>query len=309
MSNRQQSQSGENQPRVSVVIASIVGAPFIDDCIRSVEAEARELNAEIIVVACGTKEYASRIQNAFPFIEVVHRAERETIPQLRRHGVLRARADVVAIIEEHCVADPKWLQQALTALDDPSYVAAGGPVVDHAYRRLRDWVVYFCEYNGYLPPVPSGEIWELNGANIAYRRQILMNHDDLLAQGYWEASLHPVLLGKGLKFVSVPNMVVRHRGPFNYIYYLKQRYWFSRAFAGHRAKNMPLVKRLIYSVAAPIVPFLLFSRMTKRVLSKQCRVDKYIRTFPLLFPALTVYVAGEWVGYLAGPGDALTKVE
>jgi hypothetical protein len=30
---------------------------------------------------------------------------------------------------------------------------------------------------------------------------------------------------------------------------------------------------------------------------------------PLLIVALIVYALGEWVGYLAGPGDALSKVE
>jgi hypothetical protein len=29
----------------------------------------------------------------------------------------------------------------------------------------------------------------------------------------------------------------------------------------------------------------------------------------LIAVALLAYVAGEWVGYLAGPGDALLKVE
>ena len=32
-------------------------------------------------------------------------------------------------------------------------------------------------------------------------------------------------------------------------------------------------------------------------------------TMSLIVPALLVYVAGEFVGYLAGPGDALLKVE
>jgi hypothetical protein len=38
-------------------------------------------------------------------------------------------------------------------------------------------------------------------------------------------------------------------------------------------------------------------------------MDKFARSLPLLIPALIVYVAGECIGYVAGPGEALLKVE
>ncbi len=296
-------------PQVSVVIASIVGAPFIDDCLRSLEKQATELPAEVIVVACGTAAYADRIARLFPWVRLVHRPQRETIPQLRRSGVELARGEIVAIIEEHCLAAPDWLVQVCEGHAKGYYGAVGGPVADYSYTRLRDWVVYFCEYNGSFPPAENGEVTELNGANIAYRREVLCANKELLAAGYWEASLHPVLLAKGIRFLSVPKMVVHHRGPFNYAYYLKQRFWFSRAFAGHRGRNMAGSGKLIYSIAAPLIPFVLLARMAKRVYEKRCHMGNFVQTLPLLLPALIVYVAGEWVGYMSGPGNALSKVE
>ena len=294
---------------LSVVIASKVGAPFIDDCLTSLEQEAKTLAAEVIVVACGTAAYARRIRQKFPWVRVIHRPRREGIPTIRQCGVEQATGDMVAIIEEHCLAANNWLHKALAAHRWGNYGAVGGPVVDSTYQRLRDWVVYFCEYNGSLPPVPDGEVFNLNGANIAYRRQVLIDHKHLLGDGYWEASLHPTLLAKGVRFLSVPDMVVHHRGPFDFGYYLQQRYWFSRAFAGARAKTLPTSRRLAYLVAAPLVPAILLARMAWHVWQKRCHVGKFVRSFPLLIPALMVFVAGEWIGYLAGPGDALSKVE
>jgi glycosyltransferase involved in cell wall biosynthesis len=294
---------------ISVVIASIVGPPFIDECLESIREQARELAAEVIVVACGTAEYASRLGDKFPWVQVIHRGDRATVPELRRCGVEAAQGAIVAIIEEHCLAAPDWLERAKEAHERGSYAAVGGPIVDYDYRRLRDWVVYFLEYNGYLPPWQDGEVNDLNGANIAYRRQVLLDHRELLREGYWEASLHPRLLIESMKFLSVPRMVVHHRGPFNYGYYLQQRYWFSRAFAGSRSQNLAASKRLVYCLAAPIVPVLLLTRMARRVWQKRCAVGKFIQVLPLLVPAVTIYVAGECVGYLAGPGDALAKVE
>jgi glycosyltransferase involved in cell wall biosynthesis len=295
--------------KLSVVIASNVGPPFIDDCLASLEKEAKKLGAEIIVVACGTPDYALRIRQKFPWARVIHHPRREGIPALRRCGVEQASGDIVAIIEEHCLAASDWLHKALAAHRCGDYGAVGGPVVDYAYKRVQDWVVYFCEYNGSLPPAPDGEVSHLNGANIAYRRQILIDHKHLLGDGFWEVSLHPTLLAEGVKFLSVPDMVVHHRGPFDFGYYLRQRYWFSRAFAGARAKTLLTSRRLAYLVAAPLVPSILLARMAWHVWQKRCHVGKFVRSCPLLVPALTVFVAGEWVGYLAGPGDALSKVE
>jgi glycosyltransferase involved in cell wall biosynthesis len=292
---------------VSVIIASIVGAPFLDDCLMSLEKQAREQGAEVIVVACGDTSFAGRIARAFPWTRVIHRPERESVPDLRRHGLEAARGDVVAIIEEHCLAAPDWLRRVVEAHRGGDCGAVGGPVVDYDYRRLRDWVVYFTEYNGYLPPWREGEAHSLGSANIAYSRAALLKYRDALGDGYWEAALHERMAADGMRFSAAPDMKVYHRGPFNYGYYLRQRYLFSRAFAG--ARKWPASRRAVYLAASPAAPFLLFARMAKRVLDKRCRVGKFFQAAPLLLPALCVYVAGECVGYLAGPGDALLKVE
>jgi glycosyltransferase involved in cell wall biosynthesis len=294
---------------VSVVIASLVGPPFIDECLESIEQQVKDHAAEAIVVACGSAEYASRLQSKFPWVRIIRRADRETIPDLRRRGVEAASGCIIAIIEEHCLAAPDWLERAIAAHTSGDYGVVGGPVVDHSYERLRDWVVYFCEYNNYLPPWKAGELHDLGSANIAYSRALLVKYKDLLSGGYWEAGLHPQLAADGVGFKPVPGMVVHHRGPFNYGYYLRQRFWFSRAFAGARGPHPPASKKIIYCLATPLVPFLLMARMAQRVFRKQCHVAKFVQASPLMIPVLVVYVAGEFVGYLAGPGNALLKVE
>lgn len=299
----------ERYPKISVVIASKVDAPFIDQCLESIKDEAKTLGAEVIVVAAGAAASASRLAADFPWARIVHAPDIRKVPALRRRGVEDARGELVAIIEEHCSAKADWLHQALLAHSTGDYGAVGGPIVDYDYPRLRDWVVYFLEYNGSLPPFPKGETAELNDANIVYRRRVLSEHIRLLDDGYWPMTLHPTLLAKGTRLLSVPELVVYHRGPFAFGYYLHQRYLFSRAFAGVRAQTQSTPRRLAYIVGAPIVPVMLLGRMTLRVLQKRRRVGQFFLTLPLTIPALVVMVAGEWVGYLLGPGDALSKVE
>jgi hypothetical protein len=296
-------------PEVSVVVASIVGAPFIDGCLASLEEQARALGAEVVVVACGAVAEAERLRQRYPWARVLHEPERLTVPMLRRLGVEAARGELVAIIEEHCTAAPDWLAAGRAAHRGASVAAVGGPVADSDYRGLVDWVVYFIEYGSALPPAPAGKVSQLNTANIVYRRQVLLDHRPLLDEGYWEATLHPRLVAEGAELLSVPSMVVRHAGPFRLGYYLQQRYWFSRAYAGARRSGLSPVHRLLYLATAPVLPLLFLARIGQQVRRKRYRVDRFQRAAPLILVALVAMVAGEWVGYLLGPGDALSKVE
>jgi hypothetical protein len=294
-------------PRISVVVASKVGAPFIDFCLQSLAPKAA--GAEVIVVAAGARDDVATLTAAYPWARVIHSTEVTQVPALRRLGVQKARGAFVAIIEEHCSAAPDWLACAVGALESGRYGAVGGPVSDYGYRRLRDWVVYFLEYHGALPPAPGGETDNLNDANIAYQRSLLLEHVGLLDDGYWPMTLHPTLIARGVKMLSAPGMVVHHRGPFDFGYYLGQRFLFSRAYAGVRAQKQPVLRRLAYIVLAPLVPFMMLARIARMVLRRRRRIPQFVATLPLLSVALVVMVAGEWLGCVAGPGDALARVE
>lgn len=295
-------------PTVSVVIASIVGPPFIDDCLASVFALKNAPSFEVIVVDCRGPENVARLTLRFPEARFIQLTQRETVPELRRIGVEQARGRIVAIIEEHCLAADNWLA-TLSSAFAPDYVAVGGPVDFCTDGRLRDWTTYFIEYNSYLPPWTDGDTFNVGGANVAYRRETLLSNLTLLNDGYWEATLHPKLLAEGKKFRSVSGMVVYHRGPFDYFYYLRQRYLFSRAFSGARRRTLSAAQRAAYLLAAPAILVLLLSRIASRVFAKRCYPNKFLLSLPLLIPAMTSYVAGEWMGYAFGPGRALIAVE
>jgi glycosyltransferase involved in cell wall biosynthesis len=91
--------SSQTAPVLSVVIASIVGQPFIDDCLASVFAQKNAPPFEVIVVDCRGPENVARLRKAFPktrFIEVAHR---ESVPQLRAIGVQHAEGSSIAVLE------------------------------------------------------------------------------------------------------------------------------------------------------------------------------------------------------------------
>lgn len=288
--------------KVSVVIASGAGGAFLHRCLGSLKEQVAARGAEVIVV--------DRVGAAVePWVRVISaRGEpRASVPEMRRRGALAAKHEIVAVIEEHCTVPPEWIA-AIEGGFAEGIVAIGGPILDADFDRVRDWVVYFSEYHNYLPPWPAGDRYLLNGANIAYRRSALLAHEAELATGYWEVVLHPRLAEEG-RLVSVPAMGARHTGPFDYGYYLSQRYLLSRVWGGTQRTKASLGKRLVYLVAAPVFPFLLLARIAARVVANGKLLGKFIIALPLLVPVAIAYVWGEWLGYLLGPGNALERVE
>jgi hypothetical protein len=296
-------------PTVSVVIASGAGGEFLFRCLDSLCAQAAVQAAQVIVVdRCGGATRA-RLARDYPDVTLVPAdlAHRPGVPELRALGVRQALGDIVAIIEEHCVAPADWLETIRSSFREGD-AAIGGPILDHDYTRVRDWVVYFSEYHNYLPPWPDSERYLLNGANIAYDRKKLLYHRHVLDRGYWEVVLHPLLAKEGA-FRSVPRMGVHHTGPFNYGYYLTQRYLLSRVWGGTQRRRVGLARRMAYLVAAPAFPLLLVGRIAHRVCASGCRIGKFFLALPLLLPVAAAYVWGEWLGYLLGVGNALELVE
>lgn len=296
-------------PRVSVVVASGAGGDFLFRCLASLKDQVARAEGECIVVDRMGEGTRQRLAREYPFARVIaaptdHRA---TIPELRRIGAQAARGAIVAVLEEHCTAPAGWLECVVASFraDD---AAIGGPILDSSFRRLRDWCVFFSEYHNYMPPWTDAERLNLNGANVAYDRAKLMRHVAVLDTGYWEVVLHPLLAKEG-RFRAVNALGAHHTGPFDYRYYLHQRYLLSRVWGGTQKDRVPFTKRLAHLVLGPIFPLFLFSRVSSRVLEKRHYLGRYVMTLPLLVPAWFCYTWGEWLGYLLGPGDALKEVE
>jgi hypothetical protein len=253
-------------------------------------------------------EVADSIERNFPWVTVVRRPAGESVPDLRRCGIGLAKSEYVAIIEEHCIARNDWIATILRCIQEP-VAAIGGVVEDANYDRLMDWAVYFTEYNSYMPPVERSETHDVCAANCVYRRDLLVRHLQDAGSGYWEAGLNNKLLAAGERFLSEPDLVVYHTGPFSLFYYLRQRFLFSRAFAGVRKQHASLLFRIAYLFLAPILIPLLWARTTARVFGKRHRIDKFIQVVPYMVPITATYVLGEWLGFLAGTGDSLSKIE
>jgi hypothetical protein len=213
----------------------------------------------------------------------------------------------VAVIEDHVIVPDGWAR-ALLAAQRSGAAVVGGSVENAATDRLIDWAAFLCEYSHCIAPLSAGEAEWLTGNNVVYPRELLQRYRPVIEQGGWENLLHDAFKRDGIALVCRPEIQVHHKKHYTVGEYLSQRYLYARSYAGVRFPDASPAARAAYGAAAFALPPLLFARTVSRVLSKKRHRAELVRSLPLLAMFVLAWAAGEVVGYLAGPGQALSKV-
>jgi hypothetical protein len=171
-----------------------------------------------------------------------------------------------------------------------------------------DWAAFLCEYSHCLLPLPAGPSHWVTGNNVVYPRELLRRYRDRLTPERWENQLHDALRQDGVTLVCRPDIVVGHKKHYSVAEYVEQRFLYARSYAGARLACAGRVRRLLYGVAAFVLPPVLLGRIVVRVLAKKRHRGELVRSLPLLAVFVTAWAAGEVVGAWRGAGDAMERV-
>lgn len=293
-----------------MVIASVNGPQYLDECLGALENQTVREQIEVVVAdRCG-EAVAQLVSRRYPSVRLLSFAERKSIPALRAAAMKSARGEIIAITEDHCLAPPDWCAQILNAHGEHHGIIGGA--VDNApgLNSVMDWATYFCEYSRYMNPVPAGEVSDVPGNNVSYRQEFLAEVSDLLEQGvYWEDALNARLRANGIRIYSDPEIVVWHKKSFGLGEFLSQRYHYSRSYAGIRLASAAAWRKLAYAGFSLVMPPVLLWRIVSRGWGKGRFRGKLLLSVPVLSLFVVMWAWGELVGYLAGPGESLLKVE
>jgi hypothetical protein len=290
---------------LTVVVASVNGLPYLRRCLESLLVEDP---APAVVVAdwtdAGTR---ADVRRNWPSVRLLSFDEPIAVPELRAAGIADAQTPYVAVLEDHCVAPPGWAS-AVVAAHARGHDVVGGPIRNGATSRLRDWAAFLCEYSEHMEPVGEGPTRSLVGMNVSYSRAAIDAMQDLLSEGRWETWLHPRLLQAGFSFQSDPRLAVEHVKDFGFREFVSQRYHYARSHAGMRNALLGR-RRVVYLLGSPAIVPLMYGRIVRNVIAKRRHRARLIACTPLLLAYLSVWAAGEAVGYGAGGGRSILKVK
>ena len=301
----------------SMEISVVIGRVSTEDSERILEtiagfrAAAQEIAYEIVIVDRMNDSLSQRLAKDFPEVRHIACAAELSLPEMRTIAFEASKGAIVAVTEDHCVPAPGWLRLVLDTFTagGKRLVAIGGTVVNGVKDRGFDWATFLCEYSYFSPPVVEGVSRVLPGMNVAYRREVLAAVPrETLTSGFWETTLHEKLLADDGTLLSLNNLVMYHCKRFSFSLFARQRFIYSKYYAGLRSKHSGVGKRLTMATASLALPPVLLWRMFTA-----SRQKKLLREFLTALPSLSVLVIiwsiGESVGALVGPGDALARIE
>lgn len=266
---------------------------------------------EVVIVDRLRDSVSATIQTRYSDVNLLYCAFDTDLPTMRARALCHARGRYVVVTEDHCVPAPDWLDSFAEVFRRlPESAAVAGCVENGVRDRALDWATFLCEYSVFFPPIASGESKNLAGMNVAYRREIFEGVDEqTLRNGFWETTLHPVLDGEGYKLVASNSIRIFHCKRFSFGLFFRQRFIYSRYFAGIRFPRERRGMRILAALACTLLPAILTLRLLRNVAGKSDLYRHVAESLSYLLVFYIAWAAGEAVGYLAGPGRALQNIE
>ena len=259
------------------------------------QACAREI--EPIIVLLGGDVTSVRLEDlsAFPHAKVVRSVNH--LSEARAAGVRAASAPIVFIGETHAYPEPGWAEALLTAFNSPW--AAVVPAIGNANpKRAASWASYLFDYGTWGPNRHSGEIADPLIYNTAYRREVLLSLGDSLSAALdpSEESLWPFLMSRGHRAAFASDARILHLNVGTFRTLIREKFCVGVVLGTHRSARWSLLHRLLYFVASPLIPIVLFGRVLRG--SRHWPSDRLPTSAILgVLIAAIAKTAGEIIGY------------
>jgi len=286
----------ETRPALSIVIASWSGEFALRRCLESLLPQAD--GAEIVVAFSGNLNPAIFTDEDFQSVHFVRGPSDATVFQLRSLGINETRGASIALIEDHSMVGPGWFQ-TLTSAQASGLSVCGGPIENDSESTGFDWALYFAEYARFMPPVPSGEVTILSGANIFYERETLWSYLSIWESDFYETDVNTALVNAGHKLQMLSNALVTSRLRMRLAEAIAHLFGGGIHFGNFRKSRFRPLVRWLWIIASPAVPIAMLVRIVRVTATRRPdRLVQVLRSLPYLLLLVCAWSLGETAGYL-----------
>ncbi len=234
----------------------------------------------------------------------VHGIELESTVQMhvaRAVGVRAALSPLVFIGETHCFPCEGWLDATLKAFDGPCSILVPS-VTNGCPRGLFGWAGYIMDYSRRRPEQPPEKFAGGIGYNAAYRTHLLLALGDRLdaALNHHEERLFADLQSQQPRILFEPAARLCHVGVTLFIPSLRERLFVGLILGDARARRWPIHRRILYSLAFPLIAAVLFTRELPGARHAISRGQTSVAVLPIVLLICLTKSIGEAWGYLFG---------
>ena len=298
------------EPELSVVLATPDSHESLRLTLRYLRAQTRRDSIEVLIV--GPSDEAVRVPDrdleGFWGNQRIALGPITSIAVANAAGIRRARARLVALAEDHCFPESGWAAALIEAHRRPCAVV--GPAIRNANpATIVSWCDFVVGYGPWMDPVAGGPAPFLPGHNSCYKKSVLMEYGPRLEEVLEaETVLHIELARHGHQLRVEPRVRAAHTNFALASSWLPIMYYQGRVFGASRARGWRVGRRLAYGAAAPLIPLVRLMRCVSEVRRRRGAMPPLRRLLPLLVVGLVFDAAGQFMGYLGGAGEAVTRV-
>ena len=302
----QSAQSAAANVSLSAILTMPRDFESIRKTIRHICAQTVRDQMELVIVT--TREKAALIETAelrsLAAWQVVTLAEMRTGAVGWAAGIRRARAPIVVMCEDHSYPEPSWAEALIDA--HKKEYAAVGPIMRNANpHSLISWANFLLCFSEWFSADRSGLISSGPGHNTCYKRELLLDYDDLERWLTTERLLHLDLGAKGHRILLESRATTHHVNMSLAGSYLRHAFLGGRVFGASRSAHWSTFTALAHAAAFPLVPAIRLSRLMRDIdTAAKRREARFWPALPWILAGLLVHALGEAVGYVGGKGDA-----
>jgi hypothetical protein len=297
-------------PRLSVIVTVVEGGAALERTLAALASQTDAPPLEVLVPFDATVRAVGALAARFPsarFLDLgvlpteqpahTMSGEHELFDRRRAAGLREATGDLIAIIEDRGTPRADWARTAVTLHATLPHGVIGG-AINPLPSGLLEFAVHVCDFTRYTAPFTSGVREWVSDVNVVYSRDVMEATRPLWSERYQEPVVHWALQQQGEQLYLSDALVVLHqRAPRSVSQLLDERFHWGRLFGAIRGRSLPLPRRLMLGVAAPVLPFVLLQRHARAQAAKG-KLGRVLLAVPALLLLLVAWSAGEATGVL-----------
>jgi hypothetical protein len=296
-------------PALSIVVPTCHPWPEVEPTLAAIFAAEEEFADFEVILGDGDGNGAPP-----PGVPRDPRLEVITIPggsvfDLRAAGFARARGEIVAMTEDHCVPAPGWAGQVVEAhVRHPDIIGIAGGVTNGSVDSAWDWANYLMTFAEHMPPMPDLQtVRAPSVANGSVKRARAAIPPEP-APGWFEMGLMAELMGTGQVVRDDGSQVAHVQSQGGWRGTLAAHFHNGRSSAGLRVERPGLATARGDLGRLARLPAQL-TRELRAALSRRPPLQGKAATGARLVPVLaSAHAVGELAGLLTGPGSSVDKL-
>lgn len=236
---------------------------------------------------------------AFGHVSLVEVPDLQSLGRARAAALEAARARYAFLGETHSFArTPDWAERLLSRHREGWAVVVPG-FHNANPGHLLSWAKFLLDYGGWMHDLPAGEIhyWPLNNSSVD-REALRSCTDDLAHALSYGDQLLLALGAAGHRVYFEPEAGLSHLNITRWQPWLDEQWIAGHLIAAFRSDDWPLLRRITYAAAAPVIALVLFARAWRP--ARQAMRAKRLpwAVLPIMLLGTFARALGEAPGYL-----------